>query len=66
MLDMSKAFDTVDRNALHQDLVEVPDQDKLQMMTLLLKDVELQVRFRQILGEPIKTNIGVPQGDCAN
>ena len=31
---------------------------------ILLKDVKLSVRIGNEFGEKIKTNIGVPQGDC--
>ena len=64
LLDMSKAFDTVKRNTLFEDLGKIVDNDELHMLKILIKDVELQVRCGQQLGEKFKTNIGVPQGDC--
>ena len=33
-------------------------------MKILLADVKLVVRMGRLKGEEIKTNIGVPQGDC--
>ena len=66
LLDMSKAFDTIKRDVLMEDLREVLGDDKLHMFYLLLKDVEIQVRVDGKLGETITTNIGAPQGDCAS
>ena len=64
MLDMSKAFDTIKRKTLIQDLKEILDEDEIHMIYILLKEVEYQVRCGSNLGEAIKTNIGTPQGDC--
>ena len=65
MLDMSKAFDTVDRKTLFTDLEEILDYDELHMLKLLVENVELTVRVgKSYSSETIKTTIGVPQGDC--
>ena len=64
LLDMSKAFDTVKRNTLFEDLRHIVDEDELHMLSILIKDVHLQVRCGQTLGDIFTTNIGVPQGDC--
>jgi hypothetical protein len=64
LLDMSKAFDTVRRKDLMDQLRMILDQDELHIMKILLKDVRLQVRVGESFGEKIETNIGVPQGDC--
>ncbi len=61
---MSKAFDTVDRGVLYEDLRNVLDKGELHMITMLLKEVRLQVKCRKTMGEQFSTNIGVPQGDC--
>ncbi len=52
MLDMSKTFNNIKRNTLYQDLADVLDKEELQMMNILLKVVELQVRYGNIWGEP--------------
>lgn len=64
LLDMSKAFDTVQRATLYEDLKEILDEDELHMISILIKDVELQVKINKEKGKTFKTNIGVPQGDC--
>ena len=61
---MSKALDTVKRNNLIELLETLLDPDETHMMKILLKDVKLGVRIGKEFGEKIKTNIGVPQGDC--
>ena len=64
MLDMSKAFDTVNRKTLFEILSEVLNQDELHIMKVLTEDVTLQVKIEEELGEEIITDTGVPQGDC--
>ena len=66
LLDMSKAFDTIDRAALMNDLSEVLDPDELHMFYILLKDVEIEVKVNNISGKPFITNVGSPQGDSAS
>ena len=64
MLDMSKAFDTVQRKSLFDELQEILPEDELHMLYILINDVNLKVRCGKTTGEKINTNIGVPQGDC--
>lgn len=64
MLDMSKAFDTVIRKTLYEDLEKILNDDDLHMITILLKDVRLMTRCGHTHGQFFKTNTGVPQGDC--
>ena len=66
LLDMSKAFDTVDRKMLIEDLKKILDEDEIHMFYMLLKDVKIQVKVGKEKGEKIITNTGVPQGDCAS
>ena len=44
MLDMSRAFDTIDRGLLIQDLSKILEADELHLISLLLTDVKLQVK----------------------
>ena len=64
MLDMSKAFDTVDKGKLFKILKEILNDDELHLMKVLIQDVKLQVRIGNQSGDTFNTNIGVPQGDC--
>ena len=61
---MCKAFDTVKRNNLMKLLEKYNVPHETHMMKILLKDVKLSVRIGKKFGVKIKTNIGVPQGDC--
>ena len=66
MLDMSKAFDTIDRGTLLTDLSEILEPDELHLVSLLLTDVQLQVKHDNIIGKTFTPDIGSPQGDCAS
>jgi|GEM_PF-4699558 len=63
MLDMSKAFDSVNRNTLLQDLKNYIQPDELHIISILLHDVDLTVRCGKTKGEKFSTNKGIPQGD---
>lgn len=64
LLDMSKAFDTVNRNKLLEDLSKIIDQDELHIIKLIIDDVILRVKNGDVTGNEFETNIGIPQGDC--
>ena len=64
LLDMFKAFDIVRRSDLFTNLEDVLEADELHMMKVLVEDVILRVKIGKTTGEAIKTNIGIPQGDC--
>ena len=64
MIDMSKAFDTVSRSKLMEQLEQILEEHEMRMMYLLVNGVNLKVRIDGKLCEWIKTNIGVAQGDC--
>ena len=64
LLDMSKAFDSVDRGKLLRQLNDIIEEDELHIIKILVEDVVLQVRNRETVGEKFVTNLGVPQGDC--
>jgi len=61
---MSKAFDSVKRTILLDDLKQIVEADELHILQILIKDVTLQVRNINKLGNKFETNIGIPQGDC--
>ena len=60
MLGMSKAFDAVDRTILLNYLSNIIDNDKLHLINMMLH-TQLTIRCRK--EEPLKTDIGIPQGD---
>ena len=59
---MSKAFDTVDRKLLIEDLSNVIDTDELHMLNLML-NVQLAIRCGSEMSQFFATDVGVPQGD---
>ena len=60
---MSKAFDTVCRSKLLTDLQEILEPDEMHMMAVLIRDVVLTVKVGKELGEQIKTEVGIAQGE---
>ena len=66
LLDMSRAFDTIDRGILLKDLKDLLEPDILHLVSLLLIDVQLEVKHNKKLGKKFKPDIGSPQGDCAS
>ena len=63
-IDMSAAFDTIDRNHLLQTLQTFADEDEMRMVRFLLSNTTLQVRMRGATAESTFTsNVGSPQGD---
>ena len=47
MLDMSKAFDTIQRGTLFEDLKEILTIDELNLIHLLLNDVQLAAKLEE-------------------
>ena len=64
LMDMSKAFDTVRRHTLIEDLATILDKAELHLIRLLVKNVSLKVRVGSETSNPFTTKMGVPQGDC--
>ena len=62
LLDMSKAFDTVDRKMLMDDLSKVIEEDELHMLNIMI-NVQLAVRCGTTMGDFFSTDVGIPQGD---
>ena len=65
LLDMSKAFDNVNRRILMDDLQQTINADELHLVNTLLK-VNLAVRCGNNMSQSFDTDIGTPQGDCAS
>ena len=66
LLDMSKAFDTIQRGTLFEDLKEILNNDELHLIHLLLDNVQISVKLENQIGEPFESKIGSPQGDSAS
>jgi hypothetical protein len=64
LMDMSKAFDTIDRNKLMNMLRKIINPDELHLVKILLEQVEYCVRVENTTGRFFKTTTGSPQGDC--
>ena len=60
LLDMSKAFDTVNRQTLLYELSKTIDTEELFIISIML-DTELQVRCGYYYSNLFKTDTGVPQ-----
>ena len=66
MLDMSRAFDTIQRGSVINHLKSILNPDEIHLVSLLIKNVTLQVKCDGKIGRNFTTNIGSPQGDCAS
>ena len=62
MLDMSKAFDTVNREILMKELSKVIKHDELHLINIMI-NTKIQVRCGNTKSEIFTTDTGVPQGD---
>ena len=63
-LDMSSAFDTIDREELMSILEEFLDEDEVRMCRLLLSTTTTTLRFDNSPEQTFSTNKGSPQGDA--
>src|SRR5690349_14911008 len=63
-IDMSKAFDSINRRILLEELRTILGESEYRIITYLLSDTTLQVRIRGYLGKEFRTTIGTPQGDA--
>ena len=64
LLGMAWAFDTIGGEHLYELLSDVLDPDELNIMSILLRDVTLQVKNNITKGQTFTAALGVPQGDC--
>ena len=64
LMDMSEAFDTVQRNTFLKDLRQTLTPAELHITKILIQDVSLKVRIGKETSEEFTTKMGVPQGDC--
>ena len=64
-LDMSKAFDSTQRNILIEDLKDALNQDELHLIRLLV-GVKIAAKCGNHKNLFFSTETGAPQGDCAS
>ena len=64
LLDMSKAFDTVNRKLLLQELQKVLQPDEIHLLSILTNRPSLAVTIDGEKGESFETYVGICQGDC--
>ena len=62
-IDLSSAFDTIDRYKLINLLENVIEPDELQMIKVLLNKTSLSIKMKGVTATPFETNVGSPQGD---
>ena len=64
LLDMSKAFDTVNRKTLFENLEKNLGKDELHMLSVITNEPELRIKLENRKGAKFKTYQGIMQGDC--
>ena len=63
-IDMSAAFDTVDRHKLLDILKNIIDEDELRIIRFLLSNTTINIKINGATKQmPFNSNVGVPQGD---
>ena len=65
LLDMSKAFGSIQRNTLIEGLKNVLDQDELHLIRILF-DMKIAAKCGNYKSPFFSTDTGTPQGDCAS
>ena len=63
-IDMSSAFDTIDRNETLKTLSRIIDYDEQRMCRLLLSKTTIQIQYGKHERDTVTTNVGTPQGDA--
>ena len=63
LLDMSKAFDTVNRKILFEELQEILDEDEMYLISVLNNRPKIQVKIGNKIGDAFETLVGIMQGD---
>ena len=64
LLDMSKAFDTVNRKILLKDLEQILNKDELHLLSKITNKPKLKVKLEGQQGQAFQTYQGIMQGDC--
>ena len=64
LLDMSKAFDTVNRRILLTELEQVLNPDEMHILALLTNRPKIQIKLNEETSEEFQSYQGICQGDC--
>ena len=64
LIDMSKAFDTINRKILFEHLDDILDEGELYYISVLTNKPMLKIKVEDTLTSPFKTTQGIMQGDC--
>ena len=64
LLDMSKAFDTVNRRILLTELEQVLNPDEMHILALLTNRPTIQIKLNEETSEEFQSYQGICQGDC--
>jgi len=64
LLDMSKAFDTVNRELLFQNLENILQEDELHILSKITNNPEIKIKLENKIGKKFTTYHGIMQGDC--
>ena len=62
-IDMTAAFDTVERDKLMDEMTTIVSEDELRMCRLLLSNTSITIQNSKAEVEAFNTNVGSPQGD---
>ena len=63
LLDMSKAFDTVNRKILFEELEEILEDDEMHLISILTNRPQIRVKIGENTGKTFETFVGIMQGD---
>ena len=64
LFDMSKAFDTVNRQKLFEHLENILNPDELHLLSIITNFTKVKVKVNNVYGTMFTTLIGIMQGDC--
>ena len=64
LLDMSKAFDTVNRKLLFEELENILKPDEMHILAILTNRPKITIKLENSYSEDFETYQGICQGDC--
>ena len=64
LIDMSKAFDTVNRKLMFKNLETILGGDEMHILSILTNRPNITIKLGEERGEIFKTYQGIMQGDC--